>query len=250
MAEHPLDVVVALGEQQGQDGDGADVGSGDGDLDDLADQQVHQTHQQHDGGSLADAAAHVAPEQLQPALLRHQALVHIGQGGGGGDDVDGVGQSGGILEAGLDPGGHGHGPGHHERTAGQSGVDHVAAQTAEEHLDQHDGEGSADDDLPVGHGDGADEGQQNTGDAGGQVIGLVVLLHQDVPQLLKQEAGNDGNGSDRQGAEAEVPHGEDQRGGQGDQDIAHDGLGGDILVHVGGAGNRQLIVVFHLIKEK
>ena len=172
--------------------------------------------------------------------------MQAGKGGRGGDGIGGGDDAGGVLKAHLDPAAHEHGPAEHEGTSGQGGVHNILAQAAKEHLDQQDGEGIAQNDGPVGNGHGAHEGQQHAGDAGGQIIGLAGLFQDLAVQPLEEHTGRGADQRDHQAAEAKEVDGAKQRGHQGDEHVPHDGAGGHGAVGMGGAGNRQLIKVFHL----
>ena len=63
---------------------------------------------------------------------------------------------------------------------------------------------------PIGNLHGADEGQQHSGNHGGQVPNGLGLLHHLAVQPLEEDAPRHGHGSHGQGPEAEVEAGERQ----------------------------------------
>ena len=175
--------------------------------------------------------------------------MHGSQGGCGGDDVRGGEDTGPVFPTYTDPGGHGHRPAEQEGAAGQSGVENIFADTAKEHFHHDDGKESTDGDLPVSDGGGTHIGQQHTGDTGGQVIGFIAYFSVMAPQLLKEEAAEHGEGSDGQRPETEEADRSDEGGGKGDEHIPHNGLGRDLGMDMGRAGDGHSIEEFHMCHD-
>ena len=187
----------ALGRgEQGEHRHRPQVGQGDPGGDHPAQEQVAQPQQEHKGGHLPHAAPPLAQEHDIQPLWGQGALVEVGQGGGGGHRVHrGEGQ---LLHR-LGPGGHEHGQGPGQHPAGQGGIHKILPQPAVELLDHDNGEGSPHHRHPVGGAGGQAEGQQQAGDAGGQVPHRGGLAGEFSVNKLKQDAGGDGHGGQGQG---------------------------------------------------
>ena len=113
---------------------------------------------------------------------------------------------------------------HHGETADERGVHKVAAETAEEHLDDDDGDKVADEELPDGHRHGDVVGDEHAGNDRGEIGNGLLLLEELVPYELEQHAVGSGDRHEQQRAEAENNDGRDERRDERDEHVAHDTL--------------------------
>lgn len=89
---------------------------------------------------------------------------------------------------------------HHGKTADERGVHKVAAETAEEHLDDDDGDEVADEELPDGHRHGDVVGDEHAGNDRGEIGNGLLLLEELVPYELEQHAVGGGDRHEQQRA--------------------------------------------------
>src|SRR5699024_594816 len=139
---------------------------------------------QHDGRHLAHTTAPLSQKQLSQREGGQSAAVQVGQGGGGGHGVH-VPQRQPVQR--LGPVGHEDGEGSQQQPSGQGRIHKVLAQPAVELLDQNNGEGGAQNRDPIGGGGGQAEGQQQAGDAGGQIPYRIALAGEAAIAVLKQD---------------------------------------------------------------
>ena len=111
---------------------------------------------------------------------------------------------------------------HHGQTADERGVYKVAAETAEEHLDDDHGDKVADEELPDRHRHGDVVGNEHAGNDRGEIGDGLLLFKELVPHKLEQHAVCCGDRHEQQRAEPEDNNGCDERRDERDEHIAHD----------------------------
>ena len=189
--------------------------------DHLADQQVDKAQKQGKGAGLADGAAVDTQEHVQQAGELGSAVCQLLQRRCGGLQ---------LHHRGHCAAGHGGEGDEHKHAGGDGGVCKVAAQTAEEALDHHNGEHGADDALPDGHIGAQVQAQKKAGDHCAQIAHGLLMAGDQVKQELRQNRADDAGEQDYIG-----PHSEDDRRGdgsrkEGNDHIQHDPAGGSAAV--------------------
>ena len=177
--------------------------------------------------------------QEQGHEIRPGEFIHGRQRGGGGQRIH-FGNIVGILRHGLGEGEH------HAHPAHQSRVDEVAAQTAEQHLDDDDGNEIPYQQLPDGHPYRDGQCQQHARDHGGKITYGRFFLHQAAPEILQQHAVEHGNSRKQQRPPAEDGDGRNEGRAQRDANAAHDGTGILFAADMRGDAEDQL---FHLFSS-
>jgi len=222
-----------LASQRRDDGDGADIGQRNPQVDDLAHDQVHRTDQQSQDGNLADAAALDAHEHLQ--VGGHVTLVlHDVQRGGRGDQVKPAGLVGDRCRGTAGPfsqdrpASHGSRERQHQDHAGgQGGVHEILADTAKKLLDDDDGDERTDDRDPERDCRRKIHGQEEAGDQSAHIADGIIAFHDPAAQVFKKDSGARGQSGDQEHAPAKDPgRGQDGRD-QRNHDIEHQAPGGD-----------------------
>ena len=203
----------------------ADERDGDVPGDDLAREQVAGADQEREGGDFADAAVHVADEEVldERGLRPVEALGAFldereRRGGGCGLDITGAQRPGGRA-----PRGHRPREGdEHERARAEGGVEGVVAESAEHLLRDADREHAAHGGHPDRQVGRQVEREEEAGENGGEVADRVVALHRKAAEPLRHEAGGDARAGEDERAHAEEVHAAAERGQKGDDHVQHE----------------------------
>jgi len=212
---------ISPGEEQGQQGDGPQIGQGDAGGDHAPPHQVHPAQQKHEHRRSAHCASVLPQHQLAQGQVGQRSGVEQGHRGRGGDRVHRSKQRS-FLER-VHPGGHQAGKGTQQRAPRQGGVHKVPPQSAVKLLDHHNGKDAAQHRGPVGRGHRKAHGQQQAGDAGGQVAHCIAQPHQPAVAVLRPHAGCHGHQGQGQHPGAEQIDRHAQGGQQGHDHIQHRG---------------------------
>lgn len=163
----------------------------------------------------------------------------------GGHDVGSGENAGGVFKAHFHPVTHDHRPAEQKGPGRQGRVHEVLANAAEQLLHHDHGEEIADQNTPVRNRHRTNEGQQHTGDHGGQIVHRGIQVHELPVTPLEEHAARHADQRDHQRPEAEEIHAAAEGREQGDQHVPHDRPGGHGGMGVGRAGNGQLVEIFH-----
>ena len=213
--------------------------------DDPAEDEVQPADEKHHGGNFAGGAADQTDEHIAEGILCGQRLklagLHHGKRSRSGD---------GVHSARRRPAGHlGRIAGNQRRTSGERGVEEVLANAAVELLDDEDREEVADEKHPVRKRRGADHGQQQTGERGGQIADGLGLFEKLAVQPLKEHSAGNGNDGGDQRGHTEYIHGHGKRRHKRDDHIEHQAAGVLIVADMGVGGSDELqtfIIIDHL----
>ena len=222
---------AALREEQGNDGYCSEVAYGDVKGNDLSHHQIDAARKQEQCRNFTDTAAVKAQEQVKKRRTRLTALRQGGEGGGVRLDVRAV--DGGEGRHFIRP------RKEQEHAGGESGVEEVLSDAAEQLLDHHDGDKRADDGKPEGGGGGQVHGDEHTRDHGGKIADGVFAFQNFLAPPFEEDRGGDGDGKKHCRLPTEYVDAPKTGGDHGDDDVPHDGRGGHAAFNMRGRGDRE-----------